>query len=243
MSIGPHIKPWMKAQAVVLREQHRHAKEIRNEIRRLLELQDPETATVYKNFPSVSAIEKLLASLSHGEPLPQDRDWHMSSLDQFPIESQAIGAVLDVWRHRTELGQPFTIREAKWAARLSAVENAVHPKPLSARLFALIHPTKEAQAAAALRPEITSTESLAAHSWEYARLERVHEIIGRPFDSTVLDKFLMRLEMSTNASALARGDDEMVMVIQTLQTDGFKEALNLWERKRVKGGGNREGKH
>lgn len=68
---------------------------------------------------------------------PQDKPWSMATLDRPdipPIPPEALPAVLEVWKLRIDSEEwnfSFSIREAKWAARLSAL--ITDTKELSAR--------------------------------------------------------------------------------------------------------------
>lgn len=44
--------------------------------------------------------------------------WNLSTLDKYPIPPESIPSVLDIWRYSVNLGEPLTIRQAKWASRL-----------------------------------------------------------------------------------------------------------------------------
>lgn len=55
--------------------------------------------------------------LSFAEKKMQD-PWSLATIDKYPIATEAIPAVLDVWRYSVNLGDPLTIRQAKWASRL-----------------------------------------------------------------------------------------------------------------------------
>jgi hypothetical protein len=105
-----------------------------------------------------------LISQYRNDKTSQDRPWSMASLEDFPLSPEAIPAVLKVWKFRMEKGSTFTIREAKWAARLS--------------LLGL------------------SIERLSMVAYNYARQERIYELINRPFDSTYLDRALMGLPVA-----------------------------------------------
>ncbi len=91
--------------------------------------------------PELEVLERKI-SLLRNHPIdgPQDKPWSMAALDKYPklgIESpspEAISALIGIWKFRREQAkavagqwssdmqeQPFTIREAKWSARLSAL--------------------------------------------------------------------------------------------------------------------------
>jgi len=105
----------------------------------------------------------------------QDSPWSTATLERYPDLSiepptpEALSAVLHVWRLHTEKGIGFSIREAKWTGRLSA----------------LIHEQGKSQA--------EETENLSKYAIRYAHHELIHAILGLPFDSTVLDYQVMDL--------------------------------------------------
>ncbi len=97
--------------------------EIQKRVSQLLHKKKPDLPP---NWPGLSAVQKVLAKVKKGNmPYPQDRPWSMAALDTYPelkIESpspEALSIVLKVWKSHMEQGQDFSIREAKWAARLS----------------------------------------------------------------------------------------------------------------------------
>lgn len=52
---------------------------------------------------------------------PQDKSWSTATLEQYPIAPEVLPVVFKVWKYRTAKGSDFTIREAKWIPRLSAL--------------------------------------------------------------------------------------------------------------------------
>jgi hypothetical protein len=137
--------------------------QIQQEIERMGEIA-PELSTLMKR---ISDYSKEIKDLD-----PQEKPWAMATLEEYPelIPPQAIPAVLKVWKFRTEKGISFTIREAKWAARLSGLL-AEFPKDII---------------------------TLSFKASQYARLELIYQVIDRPFDSTSLDRLLMGLPMAIN---------------------------------------------
>lgn len=74
--------------------------------------------------PEPEVLWKKISKYRNVEPDPQDGPWHLSIQDADPrlaIPNDAIPAVLKVWARRAEKDIGFTIREAKWVARLSGV--------------------------------------------------------------------------------------------------------------------------
>lgn len=74
--------------------------------------------------PGLSAVQKQLAKIRRQdklEPDPQDQPWSMATLGDHPIPPEALPAVLRVFRLQNDYGFDFTIRHAKWVARLSGI--------------------------------------------------------------------------------------------------------------------------
>jgi len=68
--------------------------------------------------------KKVRAKRKKIKDIPQDKPWSTATLDEYPIAPEALSSVLKVWKLRIERGDEFdtiTIREAKWAARLSGL--------------------------------------------------------------------------------------------------------------------------
>ncbi len=101
---------------------------VRNEVSRILR---KENSKLSSTWPSLSTVQKVLATFRRkAKELPddpQDKPWSMATLDRPnipPIPPEALPAVLNVWKLRIdslEWNFSFSIREAKWAARLSAL--------------------------------------------------------------------------------------------------------------------------
>jgi hypothetical protein len=93
--------------------------------------------------PEVEVIEKKISEMKRELPGAQEKPWSLASLDAYPIPPEAISAVLKLWKYRIEReGRYVTIREAKWAARLSGVLEDVSRLSEMARKYAhseLIH--------------------------------------------------------------------------------------------------------
>ncbi len=143
---------------------------VRNEVSFLLRKDNPQLPA---GWPSLSAVQKVLALVRKNASKlpedPEDKPWSMATLDRPdipPIPPEALPAVLNVWKLRIDSEEwnfSFSIREAKWAARLSA-----------------------------LMPDlIPDIETLSTRASQYARTEILYQLIGRPFDSRGLDSLLM----------------------------------------------------
>lgn len=79
-----------------------------------------------KNWPGLNKVQKVLTVIRDYEKKhpsdPQDEPWSIASLEYYPMESHVFPVVRDLWRYRIIEGfRRLTIREAKWAARLSGL--------------------------------------------------------------------------------------------------------------------------
>jgi len=103
------------------------AKEVRNEVVALLRKNNPKLPS---GWPSLSTVQKVLATVRKNikeTPIhPEDKPWSMGTLNEYPIPPDAIPAVLKVLSLVVETNLKnknddlfFSIRQAKWAARLS----------------------------------------------------------------------------------------------------------------------------
>lgn len=156
-------------------------------------------------WPSLSSVQKVLAKVRKkaNEPNEEDQPWSTATLGKFPIPPDALPAVLKVWKFRIEKGDTFTIREAKWAARLSGHEQDIE------RLFFLAS--------------------------RHARTEFIFDLIGRPFDSTELDRSLMGLpvEMSGFKSMLWLLAETRAGEIEGVK-DGVEQVQNIIQKGKLK---------
>jgi hypothetical protein len=74
------------------------------------------------DVPEIEVLERKISWYrNHAEAGPLEKPWSMATLDEYSLPPQAVPAVLKVWKFRTEGETTFTIREAKWAARLSGL--------------------------------------------------------------------------------------------------------------------------
>ena len=72
------------------------------------------------HLPAVSTIVKRVGFYNRTRD-PQDEHWCMGTLNDYPIPGEALNAVLNVMKYRTAREENFTIREAKWVARLAGL--------------------------------------------------------------------------------------------------------------------------
>ena len=75
------------------------------------------------DVPEIEVLERKISWYrNHATDDPQEKPWSTATLDNnYPIPPEALPLVLKVWKLCIEKGQGFTIREAKWAARLSGL--------------------------------------------------------------------------------------------------------------------------
>jgi len=139
---GPVVTPEVDALiAYVHRENPRwKAPRIRNEVR--LKLRDPKLKKQLKlppvlplEWPSLSRVQKKLAEVrkSELEPSDEDKPWTIFTLNDYPISPEALPKVLKQYREVKDFCG-LSIREAKWIARLSAIE----PPERDPWLYALV---------------------------------------------------------------------------------------------------------
>ncbi|MBI4215920.1 MAG: hypothetical protein HY687_00785 [Chloroflexi bacterium] len=89
------------------------------------------------DVPEIEVLERKISWYrNHAESGPLEKPWSTATLEQYPLTPEALAAVLKVWKLRTMKGTNFTIREAKWAARLSSVQQDIERLSLDARRYA-----------------------------------------------------------------------------------------------------------
>jgi len=164
MAKGPPITDTVEAIIASVYQKHPKwkAPAVRNVVDDILHKDDPKLPP---GWPSLSSVQKVLATVRKPHDNPQDKPWSTAMLKDNPISPEALAVVLKVWKFRIEKGDTFTIREAKWAARLYRVETGLEQ----------------------------DTERLFFLASRHARTEIIFDLIDRPFDSTELDRSLMGL--------------------------------------------------
>jgi hypothetical protein len=167
MAKGPIITNAVEAIIAAVYQKHPKwkAPEVRNEVSHLLRKDNPQ---IPSGWPSLSSVQKVLATVRRTakDDIPQKKPWSMATLDEHPIPPEAIPFVLNVWKLRVAREEGFTIREAKWVARLfrfsaEGIKDIVFIKWLS---------------------DVAST---------YAQLELLYLLIKEPLDTTLLDANFM----------------------------------------------------
>jgi len=134
-------------------------------------------ALVDKEQMAEASIQKYLTELNKWlkKVYEIDKPWCMASIDSYPalqIEQPSpntIQVLLYAWSFLQEKNVKFTIREAKWVSRLSSI------------LLEDIHSAKT-----------KDIEQLVRKALEYADWEQVYNASGLVFDSTNLDKTLIK---------------------------------------------------
>ncbi len=97
------------------------AKEVRASVVRQLE----KEGYTESEIPKLRTFQEYLRSarkrqitLALESKVDEQKPWNMKTLDAFPLPSESIPHLLQVWRYSVNLGVEFTIRHAKWASRL-----------------------------------------------------------------------------------------------------------------------------
>jgi len=162
---------------------------VRDRIKKILSTPDPKLSSVKRerlskllssDWPGLSIVDQMLSSYrKEDKEIAKEgleASWSMAILDKKEIAHmftpEAISTVLKVWKFRTQKEIDFTIREAKWVARLSGI-NPVW---------------KIGQ----------DLEKLSFLASRYARTELMYKLIKKPFNSTILDKLIMGLPAGIN---------------------------------------------
>ena len=133
--------------------------------------------------PKLEVLEKKISKYRNREESPQDKPWSTATLEAYPIPPEALPKVLELWKFRLDTGEKLTIREAKWAARLSAVK-----LPEGPNLTEMGYDGQEI-----LSGGIEGVRWLSDLTDMYAGAERIDEILDHPFDSEGFDRFIVGL--------------------------------------------------
>lgn len=114
MPKGPRIKDWIKwyirTEALMNRAEPRDA--VAQRIEGYLE--DKE------QVPSRDTLNKMI-SKARNSPDLEDNPWSVLSLADYDIPPGALPVVMQAWAKALEQDKPFTIRQAKWIARLYCI--------------------------------------------------------------------------------------------------------------------------
>lgn len=178
------------------------AKDVQARVSQVLYNRNPKLPP---GWPGLSTVQKVLTKIRKKEselsPDPEDRPWSMATLDDYPISPEAIPAVLEVWKSRIEQKQGFTIREAKWAARLSAI------------------------------PRLKDITRLFSRASQYARLELIYQLIDRPFNSTIIDALLCYLTITPDLAGGADAFEALLPVLAGVREDAVDQIRDLKQGK------------
>ncbi|MBN2186018.1 MAG: hypothetical protein JW732_01025 [Dehalococcoidia bacterium] len=154
------------------------------------------------DIPEIEVLERKISWYrNHAEGGTLEKPWSMAVLNNYRelnIESptpEALLAVLKVWKLRIAQELGFTIREAKWAARLSRA--------------------------------LEDIKNLSRYASRYARLELIYQLIGRPFNTTQLDKEIMTIPYSITS----KDGPEGLLPLLARQEDAVNQIRNLKQGK------------
>ncbi len=135
MPKGPAITPPIRE--IIARMHYEHpdwrAKEVRYEVNALAV---KEHLSLKPDWPGLSAVQKELNRLRKS-PDPQDELWNVLTVSKYELPPEALPAVLQAWVHtRLNNSHRFTVREAKWVARLYCITKDVKQLTEMAHLYA-----------------------------------------------------------------------------------------------------------
>jgi hypothetical protein len=135
MPRGPKIRPHTRQ--LIARVHYEHldwtAKEVQHEVNASLVKGHPDLSP---DWPGLSAVQKELSKLRKS-PSPQDNSWNVSSLNELELPPEALPAVIQVWfNNRVNNSRRFTVREAKWVARLYCIIKDIDELTRTARGYA-----------------------------------------------------------------------------------------------------------
>jgi len=82
-----------------------------------------EIGKLKEPVPQLEVLERMISHYrNHAEDNPQDKPWSIATLDVFPISPQELPTVFKEYKRHVDEGTDFTIRQAKWVARLSSTQ-------------------------------------------------------------------------------------------------------------------------
>jgi hypothetical protein len=89
--------------------------------KRVSQLLHKDNPSLPEGWPGLNAVQKVLAEMPDIDP--QDETWSVASLERYPIDPETFPRVFALLLYRfDEYGDELTIREAKWASRLSVFD-------------------------------------------------------------------------------------------------------------------------
>ncbi len=94
-------------------------------------------------LPKVRKVQMILAqAIKKQNELPEeqklmDESWSIKTLDEYPLPPDSLPYVLQAWRYSVNLGEDFSIRQAKWCSRLYALfkDNDISKLWFTARMY------------------------------------------------------------------------------------------------------------
>ena len=173
MAKGPLITDTVEVLIATVYQKHPKwkAPAVHSEVSYILRKDDPKLPP---NWPSLSTVQKTLAKIRKPHLDPQDKPWCLASLSKYPLPLEAIPIILQV-QHNVQ-----SHRSPEVVAKPKAGQPVIGPFTI-----------REAQWVARLKfiEDIVTLEHW-AHAYTIA--ERVSDIIGRDFDSSEMDKAILR---------------------------------------------------
>ncbi len=137
-------------------------------------------------LPSERTVRKIMRQWAGVDKGEDDAPWNMAVPANRNMTDRAIRDVIGVWRRCLAVGYPFSIRQAKWVARLGAFIGMEEPLPLpeSERLWILHHwasrYSRRERASEAQGPSTMTTTDLdgivAMNPWEHETAVKVGSI-------------------------------------------------------------------
>lgn len=123
-----------QAEAIIIEHALKRPREKRTPLAKMIQ---EEMERKGYDVPEIEVLERKISKYrNHAADDPQDKPWSIATLDTLPISPQALPIVLKEYKRHVDEGSAFTIRQAKWIARLSATQ-------LSDSLPALVAKTEQ----------------------------------------------------------------------------------------------------
>ena len=208
MAKGPIITNEIKVLIAKVHREHPKwkAPEVQREVSYIVRKDNPKLPS---GWPHLSAVQKVLAIVRKPHLDPQDKPWSMAALDDYPIPPEVIPTVLKCWKYRVTLREhehpafrtkEFTIRDAKWVARLSGVITETSKLFIMARAYASLE---------------FDYESI---SRPFNSLRYDYSIMGMQVPSDVLKESYPGMEATT--ARLEKGLKEVAKRLSSLNKEG-----------------------
>ncbi len=134
MGRGPNLSK--KSRKLIVETYMDHPKwstiEIRNTVRYEIQNENPLYKNKWPEFPGKRVVEKVLQEAKKHKENPNSQDilWSIKALDKYPISPQVLPSVLSKYKWHIDNGTDFTIRQAKWVARLSSTQYSESGLPI-----------------------------------------------------------------------------------------------------------------